>query len=698
MLAMLLTVLLVRVDPASELPGLTQAAPREIPVAVVGPEPDATTLRDALNGPAVGSLAARLSPSRQAASSSLRDRGVSAVLVMGDGGRHTLWVASAGGRAESERVQEVVRELLAVSGQEIRVVDRIAVSARDPQGVGPFRLGTAWALLGVAFAALLGFVFGARSAGPGLVVVRFGVLTAGAAVAGVGGALLSDVVIDRFDAPFWALAGLGALVVVGVGSVTLALIAWFGRLGLALAVLGLVLGVPGAIGAWPLTPMPVVWPTLLAWLPPGAATWGIRGLASFDGAGADRVVLMMMLWTMLGLAATTVAATEADPRSGLRHLHPSLRRRPVVATVGAIVLAGVLVVTPAVPAFTVSVPEPAVTVTCRPGPQPRSVDELNQRIETVSDFAGFVGGDVGASTALADGRRLFVFGDTIRRPDYASRTMVRNSMLVLSPGCTGLVQRRNKGALIPDRADGVGYWPMSIAAVELGHDLVGVMTQRVEQTGDDLFDFRNLGPSVAIFRVEAGRAPVLQRVVDLGRDDDDPARPVWGSAAAVVGDSVYLYGTSRTAGEGFGRAVSVARAKLTDITDQTAWRYWDGVRWQRDAGRAATVIDQAEGVSQTFSVFREGDSWYALSKQSDFVGTDLVVWESPSPTGPFTAAPPVAQIPSTGSELRYMPLAHPDLFPEPGTMVVSVSRNTTDGDVQSDPSLYRPEFLRVELP
>jgi len=698
--AIVLTTLLVRVDPASELPGLTQAAPREIPVAVVGREPQATTMRDALNGPVDQPLAARLSPSRKAAAASLRDRSVSGVLLMGRGERHVLWVASAAGRAEADEVSATVEEILAVSGQTVRVTDRIPTSARDPQGVGPFRLAMAWALLGVAFAGLLGLVFGARSAAPRLVLLRFAVLAGGAVVAGVGGAFLSDVVIDRFDAPYGALAGLGALVVLGVGAVTLALIAWFGGLGLGLAVVGLVLGIPGAIGAWPLTPMPVVWPTLLAWLPPGAATWGTRGLAYFDGEGVERVVLMFLLWTMVGLAATTVAATASGSRSGLLSVHPSLRRRPVVAAITAVVLAGVLVVVPAVPAFTVSAPQPSVTVTCAPVTLPRNVEELNERIESVDDIAGFVGGDVGASTALADGRELFAFGDTVRRPDYDSRTMVRNSMLVLGDGCAGLVQRRNRGALIPDRPDGVGYWPMTIASVELdGHDLVGVMAQRVEQTGeDDLFAFRNLGPAVAIFDVETGQGPVLQRVVDLGEDDPDPARPTWGAAGTVVGDTVYLYGTSRSTDSGFGWAVSVARARLTDITDQSTWRYWDGSRWQRDEDRAATLIDQQDGVSQTFSVFREGDSWYALSKQSDFVGTDLVLWKAPGPTGPFTALPPVAKIPSTSSELRYMPLAHPDLFPEPGTMVVSVSRNTTDGDVQADPSLYRPEFLRIDLP
>lgn len=698
-IAMILTAVLVRVDPASELPGLTQAAPREIPVAVVGPDPDAATMRDALNGPSEHEVAARVSPSKKAADASLRDRAVSAVVVMGDGADHELWVASGGGTAEAEKVEKVVSRTLAVSGQTVRVVDRIPVAERDPRGVGPFRLGMAWAILGVAFAALLGLVFGARSASASLVVVRFAGLAAGAVAAGLGGAFLSEVVVRRIDAPFLALAGLGALVVLGVGSMTLALIAWFGRLGLALAIVGLVIGIPGAIGAWPLTPMPVVWPTLLAWLPPGAATWAVRGLAYFDGVDVERVLLMMMLWTMIGLTATSVAATAVEPRRALRDLHPSLRAHPVGATVGAFVLTGILVVTPALPAFTATDLDPPVTVTCQTTTIPTNVKELNERIETVSDVDGFVGGDVGASTFLADGRGLFVFGDTVRRTDYSSRTMVRNSMLLFDKTCAGLVQRRDRDAVIPDRADGVGYWPMSVAAVDLGRDLVGVMAQRVKQTGDDLFGFQNLGPAVAIFQVEPGRAPVLQRVVDLGKDDPDTSRPVWGAAATVVGDSVYLYGTSRTSDGGFGWAVSVARTKLVDVTDQTKWRYWDGERWQRDAERAAQLIGQDDGVSQTFSVFREGKRWYALSKRADFVGTDLVVWTAPGPTGPFTPSPPVAKIPSTASELRYMPLAHPQLFPEKGTMVVSVSRNTADGgDVQADPSLYRPEFLRITLP
>lgn len=696
--AMLATLALVQFD-FTRLPGLDESAPREIPVAVVGPGPDGRTMRDALNGPADHPLAARMSSSVQHAEQSLRSRDVSAVLVMGPENRHELWLASAGGAAEAERVEQVVARILAVSGQRAAAVDVLPVTASDPDGLGPVRLGSGWAILGVALAGLLGYTFGARSPGPGLAVVRSAALAAGAVVAGIGGALVATRGREHFDAPFWPLAGLGALTVLGVGMVTLGLIAWFDRLGLVLAAGGVIVGIPGALGAWPLDPISTVWPTILAWLPPGAATWGISGLAYFDGAGVARVVWVSLLWIAVGLGAVLVAADTAEQRAGVRGLHPRFARHPLIGAGAAVVAFAACIVFPAAPAFTTEDLDPALEVTCQSIRLPRNVEELNRQVTSVSDYSGLLGGDVGASTRLADGRLLFVYGDTLRQPGYGRQPMVRNSMLVFRQGCAGVLERRDRGAAIPDRADGVGYWPMSVAAVELdGNDLVAVLAQRVERTGDDEFDFQNLGPALAIFHVETGRPPVLQRVMDMGPDDPDRSRPTWGAAATVEGDTVYVYGTSRTS-PGFGWGVSVARVDLDDFTDQSAWRYWDGSQWQDDDSRAVTVIGQDQGVSQTFSVFREDDTWYALSKRDDFAGTDLIVWSAPGPTGPFTPSEPLAEIPSTADELRYMPLAHPQILEQEGTMVVSVSRNSTDtAAILADPSLYRPEFLRVTLP
>ena len=59
----------------------------------------------------------------------------------------------------------------------------------------------------------------------------------------------------------------------------------------------------------------------------------------------------------------------------------------------------------------------------------------------------------------------------------------------------------------------------------------------------------------------------------------------------------------------------------------------------------------------------------------------------------------VANLPTDDKVLQYMPLAHPDLLPEEGTVVVSWSVNAMNPRVlDKDPTLYRPEFLRINLP
>ena len=244
---------------------------------------------------------------------------------------------------------------------------------------------------------------------------------------------------------------------------------------------------------------------------------------------------------------------------------------------------------------------------------------------------------------------------------------------------------------------------MSIGKVTRpGYDLVAVAAQRVRTVGSGVFAFENLGTSIAVFVVPAGEAPQLVDQRDIGPDDADPGRPTWGAASAVASGWVYLYGTSRPDATGsFGYALHVARVRPDDLLDEDRWRYWDGAAWSGRASDAATLVPAEGGVSQTLSVFERGGRWYALSKRDEFLGTDLTVWTAPGPTGPFTPQPALAQLPSdaTSGLLRYMPLAHPDLLPRPGTMVVSYSRNSTDfGEVLEDPLLYRPQFLRVTLP
>ncbi|MDH2413985.1 DUF4185 domain-containing protein [Nocardioides sp. CER19] len=347
--------------------------------------------------------------------------------------------------------------------------------------------------------------------------------------------------------------------------------------------------------------------------------------------------------------------------------------------------------------------EGASETRCLPTGPIASVTDLNRFVDTVRGGPDFAGGDVGASVRLQDGRDLYVFGDTLRARPGGQAGFVRNSMLVIAPGCAQVVLPAGHGALVPDRPDGVGYWPMSVARVERpGYDLVGIGLQRVHTTGSGVFDFEALGPATAILLVPRGGVPQLLGVRDLGPDSPDTTRPMWGAAALVEGEWVYLYGTARpqraTAG---GFSLRVARTRVDDLLDPGRWRYWDGSRWRRDPASARQLLPAGDSVSQTLSVFERNGRWYAVSKRGEFLGSDLTVWTASSPTGPFGDATVVAHIPSeaTSGTLRYMPLAHPDLLPEPGTVVVSYSENNTDpARILDDPRRYRPRFLRVPLP
>lgn len=351
------------------------------------------------------------------------------------------------------------------------------------------------------------------------------------------------------------------------------------------------------------------------------------------------------------------------------------------------------------------IPSRAAETKCLPIMPVHDVSGLNKLVAGLRGGGEFQGADVGADVTLQDGRRLWVFGDTLRAREFAGQRFVRNSMLVFSDTCAQVVLPADHGALIPDRKDGTGYWPMSIARVQRpGYDLVGVSAQRVRGKADpaDPTDFENLGPAIAVFIVRPGETPQLIGKKDLGPDNASRANPSWGAASTVDGGWVYLYGTANPGKQGvFGFSLSVARVRPDEILKQDRWRYWDGARWQGKASNAVKLIPAVGGVSQTLSVFHQGGRWYAVSKRDEFLGHDLVIWTAPGPAGPFTASQALAAIPSDSATgmLRYMPLAHPDLLPEKGTIVVSVSQNNTDIDkINVNPFLYRPRFLRVDLP
>src|SRR5690606_10612270 len=139
-----------------------------------------------------------------------------------------------------------------------------------------------------------------------------------------------------------------------------------------------------------------------------------------------------------------------------------------------------------------------------------------------------------------------------------------------------------------------------------------------------VWDFEVVGPSVALFVVPVGRTPQLMEVRDLGEDDPDRSAPMWGAASYVDDGWLYVYGTA-TAGEPlvFGHSLHVARVRPVDVTRPRRWTYWDGTRWSEDESSAVELVPASQGTSQTLSVWRSAGTWYALSKQHDFLGSEI---------------------------------------------------------------------------
>lgn len=441
--------------------------------------------------------------------------------------------------------------------------------------------------------------------------------------------------------------------------------------------------------------LPQPWRAVWPYLPSGAAREALEGSLFW------RPLWVSAAWIVAG----TVAVVVIIRRQRVSAIERWRRELPLIDAITAaapvtVLLLGALALLPTDARRDATGEVMATTKECVGVGEISSVKDLNLITGQLRGSEAFAGGDVGADVLLQDGRRLWLFGDTVRTHG-TSTTIVRNSMLVLDDSCISAVVPASQGALIPNREDGVGYWPMSVASAERpGYDLVTVAVQRVHSTGSGAWDFEVLGPSLAVFVVPRGGTPQLMGVRDIGPDENSVERPMWGAASHVDDDWLYLYGTA-TDSMSFGHSLRVARVRPDQVMRPRRWTYWDGSSWSTSEDDAVELIDSAEGTSQTLSVWEQDGTWYALSKRHDLIGDEVVVWTAPAPTGPFTAQPPLAHLPSDfeSGELRYMPLAHPDLLPEPGTVVISWSNNRSDVDeIIENPYEYRPRFKRVELP
>jgi hypothetical protein len=282
-----------------------ELAPRDLPLAVVGPEQAVAGLEQGAAGAlGDGAFAFERLESRTAAVAATEDREVYGGFVLSPEGVEVL-TAPAASPAVASMLAEAATGLAAPRAPAPTVTEVVPLSEDDPRGA-VFNSGALPLVIGgIAAGAVLSLQLrhrGARLAGA-------------LGVAGASGLVLGGLLqgwLGALDGSYWANAGVIALGIAAIALAVAGLHALLGTPGIGLATLTMVLlGNPlGGVTSAPEL-LPLGWLGQL--LPPGATGTALRSTSYFDGAGAGAPLLVLTVWALAGAALLLLPAREASP-------------------------------------------------------------------------------------------------------------------------------------------------------------------------------------------------------------------------------------------------------------------------------------------------------------------------------------------------------------------------------------------------
>jgi hypothetical protein len=310
LLTALLTVLLIAFAwPAA------RSEPRDLPVAVAGPDQSIALVKSGLEQAMPGGFEVTAVPDRAAAVEAIKDRDVYGAIVL-DPQNPEVLTASAGGPAVAQVLTQLSSRMAAQNQEPApKVTDVVPLPEDDPRGAGLAAGALPLVLGGIIAAALLTQLVNGGSR-----------RMAGAVTFAVTGGLALTAVLQYWlgslEGNYWANASVIALSI-GAISLTLLGLEWlFGRAGLALgAATMMLLGNPlsGLTSAPEM--LPSGWGALGQLLPPGAAGTALRSVSFFDGAGSGRPFLVLTCWFVAGLVLCSLGAVRSRSRRVVRARH-----------------------------------------------------------------------------------------------------------------------------------------------------------------------------------------------------------------------------------------------------------------------------------------------------------------------------------------------------------------------------------------
>ncbi|MCA1983572.1 ABC transporter permease [Nocardioides nematodiphilus] len=303
---------------ASYVGAFHHPTPHDVPVGVVAPPQQAAQLTQKLDAAAGHPLSPEVVPDRATAVRRITSTDLSGALIVDPASTtDELLVASGGGASLATALEQLATQVGAQQGRSVKVTDIVPLQSGDARGLSGFYLVIGWLVGGYLVASLLGVAKGSRPATPRRATIRLGATVPYALASGLGGALIVDQWLGAQTGHFWALWGLGTLLVLSSATVTMAFQVLFGTIGIGLTVLlFVVLGNPSAGGAYQSHLLPSLWRTVGGWIPNGAGTDAVRRIVYFDAHGVGSRLAVIVAYIVVGVVVT-LGASVLRARAGL---------------------------------------------------------------------------------------------------------------------------------------------------------------------------------------------------------------------------------------------------------------------------------------------------------------------------------------------------------------------------------------------
>lgn len=242
--------------------------------------------------------------------------------------------------------------------------------------------------------------------------------------------------------------------------------------------------------------------------------------------------------------------------------------------------------------------------------------------------AGMAASDSFRTDGLPDGRWMSVTGDTILPGEVYPRW--DNSVVIWDRAG----QRRvGAGNFFPRWADGSEFWPGQWVAVG---DTVYVVGSRQLVRGP--FDWTTLGAYVATVHVPPCGAPRFGAYITTPSSERGDDAVQWSGGIARSDGWYYIHGVRDRPDAYHARDGGyVARTANPALP----WAFWAGSGWSTDPAAAVPTIPTGSvgGTEAAYTVHRKGSGWTVVTKRNGTLASDVGVYTSPAPTGPWTWKP-----------------------------------------------------------